>query len=202
MPGAGARGRGGTPPTPRPGPVPPPSPGQFSGGRRQRIAIARAVARKPRLIICDEPTSALDVTTQAAALSLLSELQDTLGRACLFITHDLAVVKEFAARTLALQHGRIVEEGPSVDVATGPGTRTPDGWWRPPPSPTPTPTRPPTRPAAAAVGGVGDGVSAGSGPVSQSSSGSWSNQSKCTVPAVANRPMTRPVKPPATSVDR
>ncbi|WP_326573423.1 ATP-binding cassette domain-containing protein [Streptomyces sp. NBC_00487] len=95
-------------------------PAQFSGGQRQRIAIARAVARKPKLIICDEPTSALDVTTQAAALNLLSELQDTLGCAYLFITHDLAVVKEFAARTLVLQHGRIVEEGGSVDVCDRP----------------------------------------------------------------------------------
>ncbi|MEV4033653.1 ABC transporter ATP-binding protein [Streptomyces umbrinus] len=95
-------------------------PAQFSGGQRQRIAIARAVARKPRLIICDEPTSALDVTTQAAALSLLTELQDTLGCAYLFITHDLAVVKEFAARALVLQHGRIVEEGPSAKVCDQP----------------------------------------------------------------------------------
>ncbi|WEH13442.1 ATP-binding cassette domain-containing protein [Streptomyces sp. VNUA24] len=95
-------------------------PAQFSGGQRQRIAIARAVARRPRLIICDEPTSALDVTTQAAALALLTELQDTLGCAYLFITHDLAVVKEFAARTLVLQHGRIVEEGSSVDVCDRP----------------------------------------------------------------------------------
>ncbi|MEE1836294.1 ABC transporter ATP-binding protein [Streptomyces sp. SP17KL33] len=95
-------------------------PAQFSGGQRQRIAIARAVARKPKLIICDEPTSALDVTTQAAALELLSELQSTLGCAYLFITHDLAVVKEFADRTLVLQHGRIVEEGNSVDVCDRP----------------------------------------------------------------------------------
>jgi ABC-type glutathione transport system ATPase component len=95
-------------------------PAQFSGGQRQRIAIARAVARQPRIIICDEPTSALDVTTQAAALELLTELQDTLGCSYLFITHDLAVVKEFAARTLVLQHGRIVEEGPSTDVCDRP----------------------------------------------------------------------------------
>ncbi|MEU0671963.1 ATP-binding cassette domain-containing protein [Streptomyces sp. NPDC006172] len=95
-------------------------PAQFSGGQRQRIAIARAVARQPQIIICDEPTSALDVTTQAAALNLLAELQQTLGCAYLFITHDLAVVKEFAARTLVLQHGRIVEEGSSGDVCVRP----------------------------------------------------------------------------------
>ncbi|MFF5979259.1 ABC transporter ATP-binding protein [Streptomyces olindensis] len=95
-------------------------PAQFSGGQRQRIAIARAVARQPRVVICDEPTSALDVTTQAAALDLLAELQRTFGCAYLFITHDLAVVKEFAARTLVLQQGRIVEEGPSGEVCERP----------------------------------------------------------------------------------
>ncbi|GGL04100.1 ABC transporter ATP-binding protein [Streptomyces flaveus] len=95
-------------------------PAQFSGGQRQRIAIARAVARQPKIIICDEPTSALDVTTQAAALDLLAELQQSLGCAYLFITHDLAVVKEFAARTLVLQHGHIVEEGRSTDVCDQP----------------------------------------------------------------------------------
>ena len=95
-------------------------PAQFSGGQRQRIAIARAVARQPKIIICDEPTSALDVTTQAAALDLLAELQHTLGCAYLFITHDLAVVKEFAARALVLEHGRIVEEGPSAEVCDRP----------------------------------------------------------------------------------
>jgi len=95
-------------------------PGQFSGGQRQRIAIARAVAREPKLIVCDEPTSALDVTTQAAALELLAELQDDLGCAFLFITHDLAVVKQFADRTIVLEQGRIVEEGLSVDVCDRP----------------------------------------------------------------------------------
>lgn len=95
-------------------------PAQFSGGQRQRIAIARAVARRPQLIICDEPTSALDVTTQAAALELFSELQRDLGCAYLFITHDLAVVKEFAARAIVLDRGRIVEEGPSVELCDNP----------------------------------------------------------------------------------
>jgi ABC-type glutathione transport system ATPase component len=95
-------------------------PAQFSGGQRQRIAIARAVARRPKLIVCDEPTSALDVTTQSAVLGLLAELQQTLGCAYLFITHDLAVVKEFATRTMVLQHGHIVEEGPSREVCEKP----------------------------------------------------------------------------------
>jgi ABC-type glutathione transport system ATPase component len=95
-------------------------PAQFSGGQRQRIAIARAVARQPKIIVCDEPTSSLDVTTQAAALALLSELQETLGCAYLFITHDLAVVREFADRTIVLQSGRIVEEAPSRQVCDSP----------------------------------------------------------------------------------
>jgi ABC-type glutathione transport system ATPase component len=95
-------------------------PPQFSGGQRQRIAIARAVARGPRLIVCDEPTSALDVTTQAAALGLLSELQADLGCAYLFISHDLAVVREFAARTAVLEHGRIVESGASARICDFP----------------------------------------------------------------------------------
>ncbi len=95
-------------------------PAQFSGGQRQRIAIARAVARRPKLIVCDEPTSALDVTTQSAVLGLLSELQQGLGCSYLFITHDLAVVKEFATRTIVLQQGRIVDEGPSREVCDKP----------------------------------------------------------------------------------
>lgn len=95
-------------------------PGQFSGGQRQRIGIARAVARRPRLIICDEPTSALDVTTQAAVLDLLQELKDDIGCAYLFITHDLAVVRQFADRALVLQKGTIVEEGPSRAVCDAP----------------------------------------------------------------------------------
>jgi ABC-type glutathione transport system ATPase component len=95
-------------------------PAQFSGGQRQRIAIARAVARRPKLLVCDEPTSALDVTTQSAVLGLLSELQQALGCSYLFITHDLAVVREFAARTMVLCRGRIVEEGPSRQVCDKP----------------------------------------------------------------------------------
>jgi peptide/nickel transport system ATP-binding protein len=95
-------------------------PAQFSGGQRQRIAIARAVARRPRLIVCDEPTSALDVTTQATALALLKELQETLGCAYLFITHNLALVREFADRAIVLERGRVVESGTSRQVCDAP----------------------------------------------------------------------------------
>jgi ABC-type glutathione transport system ATPase component len=95
-------------------------PAQFSGGQRQRIAIARAVAVNPRLIVCDEPTSALDVSTQARVLTLLREMQVQRQVGYLFITHDLAVVREFADRVVVLRHGRIVETGPARDVCDSP----------------------------------------------------------------------------------
>jgi peptide/nickel transport system ATP-binding protein len=86
-------------------------PHQMSGGQRQRVAIARAIVGDPDLIVADEPVSALDLTIQLQVLSLMQRLQVERGFACLFITHDLAVVEQIADRVVVLDRGRIVEEG-------------------------------------------------------------------------------------------
>jgi len=91
-------------------------PHQFSGGQRQRIAVARALLARPRFLICDEPTSALDVSIQAEILNLLKDLQSMFGLSILFISHNLAVVRQMADDTAVLRNGVIEEIGATQDV--------------------------------------------------------------------------------------
>ncbi|GAA1084254.1 MULTISPECIES: ABC transporter ATP-binding protein [Pseudonocardia] len=95
-------------------------PHEFSGGMRQRVVIAIALANKPRLLIADEPTTALDVTIQAQILELLVELRRELGIAIVMITHDMGVVAELCDRMLVMYGGRVVESGPVADVFAAP----------------------------------------------------------------------------------
>jgi peptide/nickel transport system ATP-binding protein len=95
-------------------------PHELSGGQRQRIGIARALALSPKLLVADEPTSALDVSVQARVLELLQEIQSKLKFACLFVSHDLAVVDLLADRIVVMNHGKIVEQGPTENILRNP----------------------------------------------------------------------------------
>ena len=91
-------------------------PRQLSGGEKQRVAVARAFAAKPDIILCDEVTSALDVSVQAAVLNLLQQLKEDLGTTYVFVSHDLAVVRAISDRVAVLYQGRLCEIGPSQNV--------------------------------------------------------------------------------------
>jgi len=130
------------------------APRELSGGQRQRVSLARALVLGPKLLVADEPTSALDVSVQQVVLDVISEMQRDLGFACLFVSHDLAVVQPFADRVAVLRGGRVVEQGPTEQTLSHPTTEYTRGLLAavPVPDPVAQRRRREQRLAAAAVG--------------------------------------------------
>ena len=95
-------------------------PHEFSGGQRQRIGIARSLALKPDILVADEPVSALDVSIQAQVLELLDEIRERMHLSMIFITHDLRVAAQVCDRVAVMQHGVVVEVGPTADLFGNP----------------------------------------------------------------------------------
>src|SRR5690625_4859697 len=95
-------------------------PHELSGGQRQRVSIARALTLDPELLVADEPTSALDVSVQASVLEMFTSLQERYRFACLFVSHDLAVIDLLAHRVVVLKDGKVVEQGPREVVLSNP----------------------------------------------------------------------------------
>src|SRR6202035_802470 len=98
-------------------------PHQLSGGQRQRVAVARAIILRPALILADEPTSALDVSVQAQILALLQKTNRELGLACVFVSHNLGVIRAIADRVAVMRGGRILETGAAASKRFATGTR-------------------------------------------------------------------------------
>ena len=95
-------------------------PHEFSGGQKQRVVLARALLMQPKILILDEPTSALDAKTEFEVARLLKTLQSKMGLSYLLISHDLSVIRALAHMTIVLDHGHIIEQGPTHQILTSP----------------------------------------------------------------------------------